>query len=72
MAATAAQLRVLAADCRAGARTASPNRARQLRACARTFVRMALQAALFEHSKQVGRANVTQTSYRAHLRATRS
>lgn len=70
---TATEFRELAADCRARARAATnPTRDRQLRECARTFMRQALRLELFEHSKQVGRSQVTQGSFRKHLRAQRA
>jgi hypothetical protein len=69
MTTTASDLRAWAADCLTRARAAGPARAQQLRKCARDFTRTALRLELFEHGKQVGRANVTQASFREHLRA---
>jgi hypothetical protein len=72
MATTTEELRSLAASCLTRARTAGPNRAQQLRECARHFARAALRLELFEHGKQVGRARVTQASFREHLRTQRA
>jgi len=72
MAATPGEFRSLAANCLTRARAAGPNRARQLRACAKHFTRAALRLELFEHGKQVGPAHVAQASFREHLRAQRA
>lgn len=72
MATTATEFRALAADCRSRARAAGPNRAQQLRECAREFARAALRLELFNHSKQIGRTRVTTASFREHLRARRA
>jgi len=69
MPATPDELRALAADCLSRARAAGPNREQQLRRCAKNFTHKALSLDLFEHSKQVGRANVTPGSFREYLRA---
>lgn len=69
MDASSQDLRARAAQCRTRADDAGPHRAAQLRDCARTYRRQALEADLFEHGKQVGRANVTLASFREHLRA---
>ena len=61
-------LRARAADCLTRAKTAGPRRAEQLRECARDYRRQALAIDLFEHGKQVGRDNVTPTSFREFLR----
>ncbi|GAA3587223.1 hypothetical protein GCM10022222_84840 [Amycolatopsis ultiminotia] len=65
---TAEDYRAQAAACRCQARNASPPRATQLRECAKTFLREARRLDLFEHSKQVGPANVTAASFRTYLR----
>lgn len=72
MAATADEFRTRAAHCLTRARTAGPNRARQLRACAKHFSRAALRLELFAHGKQVGAGHITQASFREHLRAQRA
>jgi hypothetical protein len=61
-------LRDSARRCRAQARNASPARATQLRESARIFLQQARQLALFEHSKEIGRNNVTTASFREYLR----
>jgi hypothetical protein len=68
MTSTLRELRELAESCRVGARGASPARARQLRESARIFLRQARRLALFEHSKEIGRNNVTTASFREYLR----
>lgn len=72
MAATAAEYRTRAANCLTRARVTGPDRARQLRACAKHFTHAALRLELFEHGKQVGPAHITQASFREHLRAQRA
>jgi hypothetical protein len=67
--ASSQDLRALAANCQARAEDAGPQRAAQLRDCVRAYRRQALESDLFEHGKQVGRANVTLASFREHLRA---
>lgn len=69
---SADELRELAADCLEQARESGPRRAKQLRECARNFSRQALRTLLFEHSKEVGRSNVSLASFREHLRVARS
>lgn len=69
MSKTPQELRALAADCATRARQSGPRRAQQLRAATAAFTRQALRAELFHHSKTVGRANVTLSSFREHLRA---
>jgi hypothetical protein len=72
MAATPRQLRDWADSCRVRARNASPARAQQLRDSARIFLHQARRLALFEHSKEIGPANVTPASFREYLRTIRS
>lgn len=72
MAKSATELRSLAANCAAQARQAGPRRAAQLRECAQSFRRQARRLELLDHSRNVGRANVTPASYREHLRARRA
>lgn len=72
MATSSQQLRALAAACIAQARDSNHSRAAQLRASARAFTRQALRLDLAEHSKHVGRANVTRGSFQAYLRTVRS
>lgn len=72
MAKSARELRQMADTCLANARTAGPERARQLRQGARAFRAQALRQLLTEHSLQVGRANVTQASFRQFVRESRS
>lgn len=67
----AARLRTRAASCVDRARTAHPDRATELRDCAKLFTRQALRLELAAHANQVGTASVTLASFRAHLRDNR-
>ncbi|WP_329060504.1 hypothetical protein [Amycolatopsis sp. NBC_01480] len=71
MTSTPQELRERATSCRVRAQDASPARAQQLRECARIFLQQARRLALFEHSKEIGRMNVTTASFREYLRTQR-
>lgn len=65
---TPEQLDRLADTALTDARAATPERAARMRALARRARRRALLARLRQHAQQVGPANVTATTFRAHLR----
>jgi hypothetical protein len=65
-------LRARATDCLTRAMQAGPQRAAQLRGCAKQYRQRAIRIDLFEHGKQVGPHNVTVASFRRYLRDARA